>query len=213
MKSLTLKTVIVSATVFGALAATLPTALSQEPAPEVVVQDDVGPGDPQLPVVEVDTDEGMPGPGPHGPRPDLEFGALDLAAKLSAAEICLGITPDQLGPWRSYASAFVVLADMGPPGAGGPKGMPGPKGGARPPMPGARPPADGKAPEAVPLPGERLADGILAIAEKAKALKDAADALEPILTSEQHERFGRLERVMMPPKGPGPHGPAGDVRG
>lgn len=207
MKSLTLKTVIVSTTVFGALAATLPTALSQQPASDVVVQDDADPRAPQLPVVEADADEGMLGPGPHGPRPDREFAALDLSTKLSAAEIYLGITPDQLGPWRSYASAFVALADMGPPGA------PEPKGGAKPPMPGARLPADGKAQETVPLPGERLADGILAIAEKAKALKDAADALEPILTSEQHERFGRLERVMMPPKGPGPHGPAGDVRG
>lgn len=207
MKSLTLKTVIVSATVFGALAATLPAALSQQPAPDVVLRDDAGRGDHQLPVVEADADEGMPGPRSHGPRPGFEFGALDLAAKLSAAEIYLGITPDQLGPWRSYASAFVALVEVGPPGA------PGPKGGPKPPVPGTRPPADGKPPVTDLLAGERLADGILAVAEKAKALKDAADALKPVLTPEQHEKLGRLERALMPSPGPGPRGPLPDARG
>ncbi|MDT9046823.1 hypothetical protein RSW36_27270, partial [Escherichia coli] len=70
------------------------------PAPQATEQG-VPPGAPDL----------GPDRGPdRGPMPRIRRMAgpdvLGLATKLSAAEIYIGVTPEQLGPWRAYASAL-----------------------------------------------------------------------------------------------------------
>lgn len=127
---------------------------------------------------------GMPG------RPDV----LGLATRLSAAEIYLGITPEQLGPWRAYTTALIDLvspvAEQNPP--------------PPPPVPG-----DSKARPEPRLAGEELAGDIVRRAEKAKVLQDAAAALKPKLLPQQVLKLAELERALMPPPPPGPrHGPA-----
>lgn len=113
--------------------------------------------------------------GPDRPYP-LRPDPLAFAARLSAGETYLGIAPDQLAAWRSYTTALIDLMDAGPGG-----------------MPGEA------VPQADSLFGERLADDLLVVAEKAKALKDAAATLKPLLTPAQKTRLGAFERAMMPP--------------
>ena len=127
-------------------------------------------------------------PGPHGPR--HEPAPLELAATLSAAELYVGITPEQLGAWRAYTSALITLFDFRPEG-------PGPRPQGKPP---ARPPQ--QQPEG--LFGEDLADRMIAVSDKAKALKDAAATLRAALTPEQAEKLDVLRQTLRPH--PGPHG-------
>ncbi|KVK49654.1 hypothetical protein BCY90_22500 [Agrobacterium deltaense] len=122
------------------------------------------------------------------PGPDV----LGLATKLSAAEIYLGVTPEQLGPWRAYTTALIDLVS------------PGPERNPRPPVAG-----EGKARPEPRLAGEELAGIIAQKAERAKALQDAVAALKPKLSPQQVLKLAELERALMPPPPPGPrHGPA-----
>ncbi|PYG55844.1 hypothetical protein [Rhizobium sp. UGM030330-04] len=126
------------------------------------------------------------------PGPDV----LALATKLSAAEIYLGVTPEQLGPWRAYTTALIDLVS------------PGPERNRLPPMPG-----EGKAKPEPRLAGEELAGIIAQKAEKAKALQDAVAALKPKLSPQQVLKLAELERALMPPPPPGPrHGPSEEGR-
>ncbi|MDA5244915.1 hypothetical protein EXN32_05995 [Agrobacterium tumefaciens] len=122
------------------------------------------------------------------PGPDV----LGLATKLSAAEIYLGVTPEQLGAWRAYTTALIDLVS------------PGPERNPPPPAPG-----ESKAKPEPRLAGEELAGIIAQKAEKAKALQDAIAALKPKLSPQQVLKLAELERALMPPPPPGPrHGPA-----
>lgn len=131
------------------------------------------------------------GPPPHihnMPGPDI----LGLAMKLSAAEIYLGVTPEQLGSWRAYTTALIDLVSPGPDRKPSP-----PKG------PGAARPEPR-------LAGEELAGIMAKKAEQAKALQDAVATLKPKLSPQQVLRLAELERALMPPP-PGPrHGPMPD---
>lgn len=121
------------------------------------------------------------------PGPDV----LGLATKLAAAEIYLGVTREQLGPWRAYTTALINLVSPGP------ERNP-------PPVPG-----ESKAVPEPRLAGEELAGIIAQKAEKAKALQDAVAALKPELSPQQVLKLAELERALMPPPPPGPrHGPA-----
>ncbi len=127
-------------------------------------------------------------PPPHigrMPRPEV----LGLATKLSAAEIYLGVTPEQLGPWRAYATALIDLvspgADRNPP------------------------PPQGAEPR---LAGEELAGIMVKKAEQAKALQDAVAALKPKLSPQQVLKLAELERALMPPPPPPHHGSGQDGR-
>ncbi|SOC90789.1 hypothetical protein SAMN05216358_0887 [Rhizobium sp. AN5] len=121
--------------------------------------------------------------GPDLLGPDL----LGLATKLSAAEIYLGVTPEQLGPWRAYATALIDLV------------LPTSE---RKPLPPKGSGAAGLEPR---LAGEELAGLIMNKAEQAKALQDAAATLKPKLSPQQVQKLAELERVLMPPPPPGPH--------
>lgn len=119
---------------------------------------------------------------------------LGLATKLSAAEIYLGVTPEQLGAWRAYTTALIDLVS------------PGPERNPPPPAPG-----ESKAKPEPRLAGEELAGIIAQKAEKAKALQDAVAALKPKLSPQQVLKLAELERALMPPPPPPPgprHGPA-----
>lgn len=135
-------------------------------------------------------DQGRP---PHirkMPGPDV----LGLATKLSAAEIYLGVTPEQLGPWRAYTTALIDLVSPGP---------------DRNPLP---PQGSGAARPEPRLAGEELAGVIAQKAEQAKALQDAVATLKPKLSPQQVLKLAELERALMPPP-PGPrHGPGADGR-
>ncbi len=121
--------------------------------------------------------------GPDILGPDL----LGLATKLSAAEIYLGVTPEQLGPWRAYATALIDLV------------LPTSE---RKPLPPKGSGAAGLEPR---LAGEELAGLIMNKAEQAKALQDAAATLKPKLSPQQVQKLAELERALMPPPPPGPH--------
>jgi hypothetical protein len=122
------------------------------------------------------------------PGPDV----LGLATKLSAAEIYLGVTPEQLGPWRAYTTALIDLVS------------PGPERNPPPPVAG-----ESKAKPEPRVAGEELAGIIAQKAEKAKALQDAIAALKPKLSPQQVLKLAELERALMPPPPPGlRHGPA-----
>ncbi|NTE67146.1 hypothetical protein G6M85_16185 [Agrobacterium tumefaciens] len=121
------------------------------------------------------------------PGPDV----LGLATKLSAAEIYLGVTPEQLGPWRAYTTALIDLVSPGPE--------------QNPPSPV---PDESKARPEPRLAGEELAGIIAQKAEKAKALQEAVAALKPRLSPQQVLKLAELDRALMPPPPPGPrHGP------
>ncbi|WP_323687185.1 hypothetical protein [Rhizobium sp. AN68] len=120
-----------------------------------------------------------------------------MATKLSAAEIYLGVTPEQLGPWRAYATALIDLV------------LPTSE---RKPLPPKGPGETGLEPR---LAGEELAGLIMNKAEQAKALQDAAAALKPKLSPQQVQKLAELERALMPPPPPPPvphHRPGRDGR-
>ncbi len=132
-----------------------------------------------------------------------------LAAQLSAAEVYIGIAPDQLGPWRSYTTALQDVLSLGP----------------RPPRPLPDFAADASGREKLPaaqlrtdevseagLPGERLAGAILAKAEKAKALQGAVQTLRTVLTSDQLAKLAGIERMITPPPGPALMAPKGPMQ-
>lgn len=124
------------------------------------------------------------------PGPD----ALSLATKLSAAEIYLGVTPEQLGFWRTYTTALIDLVPPGPvrnpPSPDESRG----KGDARP---------------EPRLAGEELAAIIVQKAEKAKILQNAIAQLKPKLSPQQVLKLAELERALILPLPPAPrHGPA-----
>ncbi|MBN8930360.1 MAG: hypothetical protein J0G97_00030, partial [Rhizobium pusense] len=126
------------------------------------------------------------------PGPD----ALSLATKLSAAEIYLGVTPEQLGFWRAYTTGLIDLVSPGPernPPSPAPDESRG-KGDARP---------------EPRLAGEELAGIIVQKAEKAKILQDAIAQLKPKLSPQQVLKLAELEHALIPPPPPGPRlGPA-----
>lgn len=105
------------------------------------------------------------------PAPGRMAGGLDLAAHLSATETYLGITPEQQEPWRDYCQALIGFMQPEPP-------------------PG---------PEAGQLMAERMAQAVLARADKAQALLVATTALRGALQPEQLARLVESQ--------PGPQGP------
>ncbi len=125
----------------------------------------------------------FPGAFPPPMRPGLPFegaAGMALAAKLSVAETYVGVTSEQLDAWRAYTTALIDFAE--PPEAGG---------------------RDQKA-AADRLPGEGMADGLIAAAEKAKALKAAIDALKKALQPEQLHRLSEIAPTLTafgPPPG------------
>lgn len=187
MKHPLLKTTLVSATMLAAVAAFASSALPQTSGrPAQHMQGEAaGGGAPPFAA-----QERMP-PGPRAPHPGP--GALELAATLSAAELYVGITPEQLGAWRTYTSALIALLDFGPEG-------PGPRSQAQQP--------DG-------LFGEDIAERMITVSEKAKTLKEAVATLRSFLTPDQIEKLAVL-RQMLPPhpdprgEGPGPDMPQED---
>ncbi|UXT42662.1 hypothetical protein FY137_15370 [Agrobacterium tumefaciens] len=187
MRNSLLATAVIATAIIGVSAATQ-AAEENAPAPHATEQaapppanldlgPDIGPDERPLP--------------PHMRRmPDPDV--LGLATKLSAAEIYLGVTPEQLGPWRAYTTALIDLVS------------PGPERNPPPPVQG-----EGKAKPEPRLAGEELAGIIAQKAEKAKALQDAVAALKPKLSPQQVLKLAELERALMPPPRPGPrHGPA-----
>lgn len=183
MRNSLLATAVIATAIIGVSAAAQ-AAEENAPAPQATEQAapppanlDLGPDERPLP--------------PHMrrmPGPDV----LGLATKLSAAEIYLGVTPEQLGPWRAYTTALIDLVS------------PGPERNPPPPVQG-----EGKAKPEPRLAGEELAGIIAQKAEKAKALQDAVAALKPKLSPQQVLKLAELERALMPPPPPGPrHGPA-----
>ncbi|MFK0386543.1 hypothetical protein [Agrobacterium sp. NPDC090273] len=134
-----------------------------------------------------------------------------LAAQLSAAEVYIGITPDQLGPWRTYTTALQDVLSLGP---RPPRPLPdfAADASGRDKLPPAQVRTD-EAPEAG-LPGERLAGAILAKAEKAKALQGAAQTLRTVLTSDQLAKLSGVEKMLIaPPPGPSLRGPSDPMEG
>lgn len=138
-------------------------------------------------------------PGPqarHHPGPS----GLELAARLSALETYIGITPQQAGAWRAYTQAAQDFAEShrpgpaerpaGPPAAAeqAPAGVP-PQG-----APGAPAGSDGNRPAPQRLLAEDMADHAIARGEKAQDLKDAAAGLRAVLTPEQTARLIEAER-------------------
>lgn len=120
-------------------------------------------------------------------RPDSKLG---LAGLFSALETYVGIISVQLDAWRAYTSALIAFLEPPeppwPPDSETPSAPPGPVDTAKPPQ------------GAAPFFAERLADGAIARAEKAKTLKQAIDVLRPTLSAEQLARLAKAE----PPLGP-----------
>ena len=151
------------------------------------------------------------GPGRFGPpgepRDDDRRGpesrldpALELAARLSAAETYVGVTPAQEDAWRAYTSALIAFFDhpQPPPGIG-PDDANGPQDDAQPPSP----PKPGPVADApTSLPSDRIADRAIERGEKAKALKAATDALRSALKPDQLQRLAKAEEVLRPPRPP-----------
>ncbi|WP_082639559.1 Spy/CpxP family protein refolding chaperone [Aureimonas sp. AU20] len=83
--------------------ALLPAAHAQEPSPPP----------PPNPMAEA-----APAPVERLPPPPRAGGGAlwFVAEKLAAAEIALGITPEQQAPWRGFAQAAIALAEAGGPG-------------------------------------------------------------------------------------------------
>lgn len=179
--------------------------LDKEPFP--VAQGQPRPEAPPLPAPHPDDppqwlgDDGPGGPDRGWPPPmgGPDPSGLGFAARLAAAETYVGITAGQLDAWRAYTSALIDFLENAGPG-------PRPDREPRPAPAGA----DGTAkpsPDADPFFAERLADRAIAQAEKAKALKQAIDALRPVLRPEQLERLVKTEPAFPPPPpAPGPGG-------
>ncbi len=182
MRNSLLATAVIATAILGGSAASQAEE-QNAPAPQATEQG-VPPGVPDL----------GPDRGPdRGPMPRIRRMAgpdvLGLATKLSAAEIYIGVTPEQLGPWRAYASALIDLVSPGP---------------ERAPLP-AMSAEDSARPEPR-LAGEELAGIVAKKAEQAKTLQDAVAALKPKLSPQQVQKLAELERALMPPPGPR-HGP------
>lgn len=186
-----LKTTLVSATMLCLVTAFASAAFPQAPGPHVRPAEVASDAPPLM-------DHGHRAAGPRGPHHGPH--ALELAATLAAAELYVGITPEQLGAWRSYTSALIALLDFGP---------------GAPPATSDRPdngpevshPVENGA-KAAPQPahgmfGEDIADQLLLASEKAKVFKDAAASLRAVLTSEQAGKLDILRHTLLPP-------PAGD---
>lgn len=142
-------------------------------------------------------------PFPGGPRAGKmhEVAVFDLAGKLAAAEIYIGVKPDQLAVWRTYTEALLDLVSTDaappPPPAGEPSAPPPPPAGE-----------DAKKPEAkAQLPGEALASLILEKSEKAKHLQDALTSLKTSLSPAQLDKLVELDRNLVRRPPPPPHGP------
>ncbi|MFK3780389.1 hypothetical protein [Agrobacterium sp. NPDC089420] len=184
MKHSLLATAVIATALLGASAA-VQAAEQTMAAPQAAEQAAPPPAGPDL----------GPGRGPdRGPLPPHMRGmpgpdVLGLATRLSAAEIYLGVTPEQLGPWRAYATALIDLVSPGP---------------ERNPLPPS--PDEGKAKPEPRLAGEELAGIVAQKAEQAKALQDAVATLKPKLSPQQVLKLAELERALMPPPGPR-HGP------
>lgn len=200
---------LLAATTASAIAVALPAGAQSQSMPmqqPAGIEDEAGTGPQDMGAPDMGTpgrgQQGMPHPGgPDRPEP-FRPDPLALAARLSAGETYLGIAPDQLAAWRGYTSALIDLMEAGPmgPGPHGGKGPHGPDGKSGPDgKPGPGPKPGEAAPQADSLFGERLADDLLAKAEKAKALKDAVAALKPLLSPAQKTKLGAFERSMMPP--------------
>ncbi|MFK0208450.1 hypothetical protein [Agrobacterium sp. NPDC090283] len=187
MRHSLLATAVIATAIMGVSAATL-AAQENAPAPQATEQAAPPLADPNLGPDRGPDERPLPPHMRRMPGPDV----LGLATKLSAAEIYLGVTPEQLGPWRAYTTALIDLVSPGrernppPPASGETKAKPEPR-----------------------LAGEELAGIIAQKAEKAKALQDAIAALKPKLSPQQVLKLAELERALMPPPPPGPrHGPA-----
>lgn len=159
----------------AALAALIaPVAAEERPSPGIEHTDVVprGPGHAGMPVPPHDR-------GPAG---------LALAARLSALETFIGITPDQAPVWRAYTDAVLAFARDGRPGRDGhadvgPPPAPGFGGAGRPQM----------------LLAERLAESAIARGQNARALKTAANALRETLSPAQLARLIEADTLPPPP--------------
>lgn len=147
-------------------------------------------------------DPSFPPPGP--PRAEQMQGLelFDLAGKLAAAEIYIGIKPEQLEPWRAYTEALLDMVSSAPvQPSPPPEGLPnGP--GAPPPPPG---PHGEKSDVPSQVPGEALSAMVLQKAEKAKSLQGAIGTLKSKLTPEQIDKLSELDRALVR-RPPPPHG-------
>ncbi|NSX87004.1 hypothetical protein G6L86_15505 [Agrobacterium tumefaciens] len=187
MRNSLLVTAVIATAIIGVSAAAQ-AAEENAPAPQATEQAAPPPANLDLGPDRGPDERPLPPHMRRMPRPDV----LGLATKLSAAEIYLGVTPEQFGPWRAYTTALIDLVS------------PGPERNPPPPVAG-----ESKAKPEPRLAGEELAGIIAQKAEKAKALQDAVAALKPKLSPQQVLKLAELERALMPPPPPGPrHGPA-----
>lgn len=178
--------------------------------------------------------DGRGGPGGwrhHGPRHGERRGPgmlWNVAEKLSAAEVALGITAEQEPAWRNFTGAVVAFVQAG---RGGPMAQPpgdeddGPEAAApdagpadeaaAPPAPDAADEADDQADAGVldDLRGvqrmERFLDRSIARGQAAERVKTALDGLSAVLTPEQARTADRLLAELGPRHGPR-HGPGRD---
>lgn len=139
-----------------------------------------------------------PGGHPAGPPRGVGHLGLELAARLSAQETYIGITPDQAAAWRAYTAALLAFAGDAHSGRAG-IGPDGP----RAPFPDAPQAPTGERPDK--LFAERLAERAIAQGEKAETLQAAAKALRETLSPAQ---LARLVEADMPPQRPMAGGPA-----
>lgn len=135
---------------------------------------------------------------PAGPPRDAGHFGIELAARLSAQETYIGITPDQAAVWRAYTAALLAFTGDAHPGRVG-IGPDGP----RPPFPDAPQAPTGQLPDK--LFAEHLAERAIAQGEKAEILQAAAKALREALSPAQ---LARLAEADMPPQRPMAGGPA-----
>lgn len=120
--------------------------------------------------------------GPRGPRGMIPppVPGMEVAGRLAAAEVYLGITDEQGPAWRAYCAALIDFLEPAPP------------------QPGDEP----------QLMAERMARDTLQRGDKAQTLLDATTALRAELDPAQIERMVRSEprpgRHGMGPHGMGP---------
>ncbi len=146
----------------------------------------------------------------HPGGPDRQFADLFLASKLSGAEIYIGITPEQLGAWRTYTTALLDLVGTKPPEKDGrpPAPKPAPNSAPAAMSPAAPPAGPGKkGDERQTIFGEKFADRLIEKAESANALKAAVEALKTTLTPDQLQKLAELEGAFMPPPPRADQGP------
>ncbi len=196
MKRPSITTALAAATVFGSVVMVHAQAQDAAPPPPHRPQDAAEMAGPHR------EPPAFPPGGPHaGKMRDVAM--FDLAGKLAAAEIYIGVKPQQLDAWRAYTQALLDLVSTDevppPPHENNP---------APPSAPGSKPEKKDE------LPGEMLSELILKKSDKAKTLQDAATALRSALTPSQVGKLVELDRNLMrrppPIHGPGPEsGPYG----